>query len=207
MTGVEVVSERTELARSRLGFYQKQVSTPLSIQFTNADIMRYIERAEPFDIIWIMEAISHIHPLESFLPLAYERLSPGGLLITSDPNALNPIVLYRAFRIRGAPRYTLRIKARDPDFGTPVYEAVERIFTVAGYTRMLSQAGFEVRQVNMSGFLLSSFVPRSLHTSKPILGLLTSLQNVLQTLPLLRQMGTIYTVVAQKAIDNYKPAI
>jgi 2-polyprenyl-3-methyl-5-hydroxy-6-metoxy-1,4-benzoquinol methylase len=205
VTGVELVSERTELARLRRDFYQKRVSASLSAQFINADIIRYLKRAGPFDVIWIMEAISHIHPLEAFLPLAYQRLSPGGLLITSDPNALNPITLYRAYRIRGAPRYTLRIKARDPDSGAPVYEAVERIFSVLDYTRMLSKTGFEVRQVSMSGFLGASFVPLSLRKSKPVFTMLTSVQKILQTLPALRLMGTVYTVVAQKAACEDEP--
>jgi len=200
VTGVELVPERVELARSRLDFYRDHASFPLSIQFINADIMRYLKGAGPFDIIWAMEAVSHIHPLEAFLSLAYKCLSPGGLLITSDPNALSPIALYRAYRIRSAPHYTLRIKARDPSSGAPVYEAVERVFSVLGYARRLKKAGFRVKQIAMSGFMASSLVPSSLHRSQLVFTLLTSFQRMLRALPILRLMGTIYTVVAQKVV-------
>ncbi len=202
VTGVELVPERVELARSRISFYQNHVSTPLSIRFINANIMRYLERTGPFDIIWALEATSHIHPLEDFLPLARKCLSPNGLLITSDPNALNLIAFYRACRIRGAPRYTLRIKAQDPDSGAPVCEAVERIFPVPNYTRRLSKAGFKVTQVAMSGFLGSSFVPLALHTNRLVFILLSSLQRMLRALPILRLMGANYTVVAQKGYGS-----
>ena len=205
VTGVELISERVELARSRISFYQNRVSAPLSIQFVNADVMRYLERTQPFDIICTIEAISHIHPLETFLSLAHRSLSPGGLLITSDPNALNPIALYRAYRIRGAARYTVRKKAEDPGDGAPVYEAVERISSAPGYARRLMRAGFKVRHIAMSGFLASSFVPPSFHRSKLVLALLTSLQRILQALPILRLMGTVYTVVAQKVVCGDEP--
>jgi 2-polyprenyl-3-methyl-5-hydroxy-6-metoxy-1,4-benzoquinol methylase len=201
VTGVELVSERVELARSRVSFYQSHLErgrAPFSIHFSNTDVIRYLERSAPFDIIWTMEAISHIHPLETFLSLAYRHLSPGGLLIISDPNGLNPIALYRAYRIRGTPRHTLRIKANDPDSGTPVYEAVERILPVPGLTWRLKDAGFEVRRVAVSGFLASSLVPPALHRDKLVFTLLTSLQRMLQALPILRMMGTVYTAVAQK---------
>lgn len=198
VTGVELVPERAALARSRLSFYQSFASAPFSVQFVNADVIGYLERGGPFDIIWTMEAVSHIHPLEDFLSLAHKSLAPGGLLVTSDPNALNPIALYRAYRIRGAPRPTLRVKAKDPGSGAPVYEAVERVFSVLGYARKLSKAGFKVTGITMSGFIGSSFVPLSFHKSKFIFSLLTSFQRMLQSLPILRLMGTVYTVVARK---------
>jgi 2-polyprenyl-3-methyl-5-hydroxy-6-metoxy-1,4-benzoquinol methylase len=200
VTGVELVPERVKLARSRLQFYQESASATLPIQFINADVVRYLGKTLPFDIIWIMEAISHIHPLELFLPLASKCLSTGGFLITSDPNALNPIARYRAYRIRGTRYRRLRVKARDPDSGVPVCEAVERIFSVLDYTQRISQAGFSVTEVVMSGFLGSSFVPLPLHRSRLVFTLLVSLQRMLQEAPALRFMGAVYTVVARKTV-------
>jgi 2-polyprenyl-3-methyl-5-hydroxy-6-metoxy-1,4-benzoquinol methylase len=202
VTGVELVPSRVRLARSRISFYQNHVSTSFSIEFINANVTRYLERAGPFHIVWVMEAISHIHPVEAFVRLVHKCLSPGGLLIISDPNAMNPVALYRAYRIRGAPRRTLRIKASDPDDGAPVYEAVERILSVPGLCCRLRKVGFEVRQVVMSGFLASSVVLAPLHRSRAVFTLLTSFQRMVQRLPVLRLMGTVYTVVAQKGYGD-----
>jgi SAM-dependent methyltransferase len=202
VTGVELVPERVKLARARVGFYQSRAPVPLSIRFINADVVGYLKEGRPFDVIWAMEAISHIHPLETFLPLVRRCLSPGGLFIVSDPNGLNPIARYRAYRIRGTSRRTLRVKASDPDSGAHVYEAVERIFSVRGLFRLLEGEGFQVRQIAMSGFMASSLVPRLLHRNKGVLVTLTSLQRMLQALPFVRLLGTVYTVVAQKAASE-----
>ena len=139
-----------------------------------------------------------MHPLETFLSLAFRNLVPGGLFITSDPNALNPVARYRAYRIRGTPVCKLRMKTLDPEIGTPVYETVERIFSVLSYARMLEKSGFEVRQIEVAGFLGSSLLPSALQQSKIVVTLLTSLQRALQSVPIFRLMGTVYTVVAQK---------
>lgn len=198
VTGVDLVPERVELAQSRPSFYENRTAATLSVRFVNADLLRYLEAPRPFDIIWAMEAVSHIHPLETFLALAQQRLSPGGLLIASDPNALNPVSFFRAYRIRGTLQHRLRAKGRDPDSGAAVQEAVEWIFSVLGYVRKLRQAGFGVRQITMSGFMASSLLPRRLHTDRLVFALLTSLHRALQACPLWRLMGANYTVVAQK---------
>lgn len=198
VTAVELVPERVALARSRVCFFQDRASAPLSVRFVNANVVRYLEGAGPFDIVWCMESISHIHPLETFLPLAYERLSPGGLLIVSDPNALNPVAVARAWQIRGAPRYTLRVKGQDPATGEPVHEAVERILSVVDYVRRVRMAGFRVKQIVVSGFMASSLLPTPLHQSRAVLAALTMVQRACQAIPGLRLFGQNYTVVAQK---------
>jgi 2-polyprenyl-3-methyl-5-hydroxy-6-metoxy-1,4-benzoquinol methylase len=198
VTGVELVADRVALARSRPAFYQDLTRATPTVQFVNADVFRYLERSDSFDIIWILEAVSHIHPLEAFLPLVYERLSPGGLLITSDPNAWNPVSMYRAYRIRGTHKPKFRVKAQDPGSGAPVYEAVERLFSVRGYTRRLSSAGFQVIEATTSGFLASSLVPASLHKRETLFALLARLQKLCRAVPILRSLGANYTVVARK---------
>ena len=95
VTGVDAVPERVEVARARVPFYERRAGRPLGVRFASADILRYLEGVPRVDLIWALEAISHIHPLEDFLTLAFDRLSPGGLLVTSDPNALNPLARYR----------------------------------------------------------------------------------------------------------------
>jgi hypothetical protein len=69
---------------------------------------------------------------------------------------------------------------------------------------MLKRAGFEVRQITVSGFLGSSFLPSVLHGSKIVFTLLTSLQRMLQSIPIFRLLGTVYTVVAQKGYDPFQ---
>ena len=198
VTGVDVVPERVELACSRISFYKNRASQSLKVQFYNADIIRYLEVTQPFNIIWALEAISHIHPLESFLALAFRRLEPGGFLVTSDANALNPFAQYRAYCIRGTHHFRTRVKAYDPSNGKPIYEAVERIFSVNKYKQKLLKIGFLVTGVSMAGFLASSLIPSRLHVNQLVYTILTSAQKMFQKIPVLHLLGTNYTVVARK---------
>lgn len=198
VTGIDLVSQRVQLASSRIDYYERRTSRHLNIGFLDADVIRYFETAPPLDVIWAMEAISHIHPLERFLELAYKCLSPDGFLIASDQNGLNPLARYKAYRIRGTHHFKTRIKAWDPESGEPAIEAVERIFSVLSYKKKLEKAGFHITEAVTSGFLASSFIPIRLHQSPLLRNILTSLQTTFQKIPILRLFGTNFTVVAQK---------
>lgn len=196
VTGVDAEPERVAIARSRVPFYERRAERPLGVDFVHADILRFLERGPRVDIIWALEAISHIHPLEAFLALAFDRLNPGGLLVTSDPNALNPLARYRAYRIRGAHGLRTRVKAPGEAGGAPVVEAVERVFPVGTYVRTLAQAGFRVTRIEMSGFLAASLIPRAWHRHAKVCGAAVAIQRAWQRLPLLRYAGMNFTVVA-----------
>lgn len=199
VTGVDAVPERVAIAKSRVPFYERRTERPLGVDYVSADILRFLEKGPQVDIIWALEAISHIHPLEAFLALACDRLNPGGFLVTSDPNALNPLARYRAYRIRGAHGLRTRVKASGEAGGVPVVEAVERVFPVGAYVRKLAQAGFRVTRIEMSGFLAASLIPRGWHRNARVCGAAVAIQRAWQRLPLLRYAGMNFTVVAGKA--------
>ncbi len=57
-------------------------------------------KAERFDLVWVMEAISHIDPVEKLLAAVSENLGQDGYLVISDSHLLNPAVAWRVFRLR-----------------------------------------------------------------------------------------------------------
>lgn len=199
VTGIEAVPERVALARARVSFYEQRAQRSLDVRYANANVLRFLEGVSRVDIIWALEAISHIHPLENFLALAFDKLNPGGFLITSDPNALNPLARYRAYRTRGTHGLRTRVKAVDPEVGTPVVEAVERIFPVRGFVKKVTHAGFRVTRIDLSGFMAASLIPERWHRSTTIYGLAIGIQRGLQRMPALRHAGMNFTVVARKA--------
>jgi SAM-dependent methyltransferase len=196
--GVELVSERAEFARSRVDYYQKAAGRPLDIRFINAHIFRFLETAPSFDIIWAMEAISHIFPPEKFFRLCHDRLADGGKLIISDPNPLNPVALLRSIRIRGSVRHRPHRKFADPETGEPTDYGQEQIVTLTRLRRALRTAGFETEAADITGFMGSSFLPESIRTSPAASERLVRFQNTMKHVPGLRAFGSVYTIVAVK---------
>lgn len=198
VTGVELVPERTQLAKSRIEYFATKWETPLKLQFVNANIFRFLEKADPFDIIWIMEAISHIHPPDVFLDLARRKLKKGGKIIISDPNGLSPLAWLRSVKIRGSFKYKTHRRFKDPETGSPVDYGQERIFPVFGLKKMLIEKGFRIKRINISGFMGTSFIPDVLLLKKPIVRFLGSFERNIRKVPLMSSMGSVFTIVANK---------
>ena len=198
--GVELVSERAEIARSRLPFFRAINRLPLNVEFVNANIFKYLKIPESFGIIWAMEAISHIYPLETFLDLAFERLTRGGKLIISDPNSINPLAWLRSVKIRGSLTHTTHKRFRDPETHAFVDYGQEKILPYTSLRQLLIDKGFEIETTQVSGFLCSSFLPESFRTNVEICRILTRFQRMLMKTPIIRSLGSIYTIVASKVI-------
>lgn len=198
VVGIDVVPYRIKFARSRIGYYQQFSKNLLSIRFVNSDVFRYLESSDRFNIIWMIEAISHVHPAEEFIRLAFERLNDDGFLIISDSNALNPVSCYRSARMRGSLRWYSYKQRSSANHGKPVEIAEERIFSVFSMKCKLKKAGFKIEYVDISGFMGSYILPPKILESKWISNIMISFQNTMKKIPILRLLGSNFTVIAAK---------
>jgi SAM-dependent methyltransferase len=196
--GVDLVTERIAQARSRIDFFQSLSKRPLDVTFVNANIFRFLEVSPPFDIIWALEAISHIYPPEKFFHLCREKLKDGGKLIVSDPNELNPLAFIRSMRIRGGIVHKPHQKFSDPETRRPVDVGQEKIFNIFRIRKLLEASGFQIKAIDISGFMGSSVLPKSFLLKDKAAGLLGRYQRIAQRIPILRSLGSIYTLVATK---------
>lgn len=142
VTGNDLREPRVQTATRRGAFWQKELGRPLAVQFRAANIFDQPERSH-FDLIWVHNAITHIHPVDGFLRLCHELLAPGGEVVIIDVNK-------SSLRRRLAPsdhdhaaegKYTSRI---DPATGKEVVYAVERDLGLAEQCRLVREAGLEV---------------------------------------------------------------
>jgi SAM-dependent methyltransferase len=202
VTAVELVRERDDVARGRLEHFPSRAGAggPLRIDFVNANILRYLEAARTFDVIWTMEAISHIYPPERFLALARERLAPGGILVLADPNRANPVAWLRAVRIRGSIRHEPHREFNDPESGAPVEYGRELIHSIRAMERLLVRTGFRVERSQTAGFLASTLVPRSRRNRRMSVAFAIALQKAAGRIPVLRRFGANYTILARPAV-------
>ena len=187
--GVDAHLPRVETAVSRIPEWEKRLQRPLSLQFQNQNIFNLLA-AQTFDLIWTMEAISHIDPAEDFLAAAFASLSSGGRLVISDSHLLNPAMAWRIFKMRQ--KAPLRKQKTLAD-GQQISYADERLFAVPQLHKLLRQVGFTAVSSQ-----ISIFFPPRLAQNRPLFPAAVQIDGLLGQLPLLRQMGGIYTIVAVK---------
>lgn len=189
VVGVDASTERLCTARARLACCAPRSPHPLRISFLSDDVFRVLTTHQ-FDIIWVMETISHIDPAEAFIAQARSALTPEGYLVISDSNILNPVMAWRELRLRlRGVHHSLPMAT---ETGAIVRTAVERYFSPGRLARLLRQSGFELVEVQ-----LSVFFPPFLFRSEPLSAIIRRLDPVFGQLPGLRAIGGVYTLVAR----------
>ncbi len=198
VTGVELVKKRADLATSRMEFYQSLSNKKIKLNFINSHILRFLDNSCKFDIIWAMEAISHIYPLEELLEKAYDKLNRNGKLIISDPNKINPLALFRSIKIRGSIVHKTHKKFLDPDTHLPVDYSQEKIYSAFNIQKILKSFGFIIENTLITGFLGTSLLPKSLLIKKQTYDVLKKIKDFPKKTPLIRHFGSLYTITARK---------
>jgi SAM-dependent methyltransferase len=188
--GVDLSARRLGVPQARRAAYERRLGRALNVNFLEQDVFSVL-KAERFDLVWVMEAISHIDPIEKFLTAVFENLEWDGYLVISDSHLLNPAMAWRVFRLRrgGVELHTHKTTSA----GDIVSYAQEQLFTIGQLSRMLTQTGFSAVKKQISVF----FPPRLARFPK-LLSFCTRADIVLNRIPLVRNLGGIYTIVASK---------
>jgi 2-polyprenyl-3-methyl-5-hydroxy-6-metoxy-1,4-benzoquinol methylase len=189
VVAVDIHSERLEVARARQRAYEKRLGRNLGLCFLDQDALHVLQTRR-FDLVWSMESISHIDPAERFLARVLEALSSAGYLVISDSHLCNPRMAWRVWRLRasGIAERTLKM-AGDHRLSY----AQERLFTVRKLSRMLRSVGF--RKIWSQ---LSVYFPPALARVPRVFRACIWFDALLSQVPLVRNLGGIYTVVASK---------
>lgn len=189
VTGADLNAARLAVAEARQQAWERRWQRPLPLQFRQKNIFELLSQ-QTFDLIWTMEAISHIDPAETFLEAAFASLEPGGQLVISDSHLLNTAMAWRILKMRRD--VPLRGQKALAD-GQQVSYAHERLFAVPQLSRLLHQVGFTAVSTQ-----ISIFFPPRLARRPELFSLAVRLDKLANKLPLLRQVGGIYTMVAAK---------
>jgi 2-polyprenyl-3-methyl-5-hydroxy-6-metoxy-1,4-benzoquinol methylase len=188
VVGVDVSASRLGVAQARHMAYERQLGKPLNVRFLEQDVFSVLN-ATTFDVVWTMEAISHIDPAEQFLAAVSKNLSDHGHLVVSDSHMWNPAMAWRVLKLRRQ-GVTLRTR-KATSGGHTVSYAQERLLTVRWLSSMLKQAGFASVQTQ-----LSVFFPPNLARSPNLLAVCALFDRVMNRVPVVRNVGGIYTLVA-----------
>ncbi|RJX31648.1 MAG: class I SAM-dependent methyltransferase [Desulfarculus sp.] len=213
LLGAEVqgvdVTERSVAIAQELAQAHAASGAELALRFYYQDLFSFLaaQQDQPrFDLIWVAEAVSHIHPLEEFWPLARAALAPGGWLGVGESNVRNPLVRRQVdverqdhFRRRGrAPEeyrqgdyWLFPARFKDPATGRELMMTNERMFSTASLRAMLRGYGFRRFRV-----LYRTFAPRPVYRW-PGPAAARALERLGAATPLIRQLGAHYVLLAQ----------
>ncbi len=181
-------------AQKRKAYYENLLNRQLQVSFHNGDVLS-ISSDKTFDLVWAMEAISHIHPAQTFFERLPQLVRRGGLIGISDSNRLNPVMLLTVFRLRRKGLYLLDTVLHET--GQVVKIAQEFLLTPRAAERKLISLGFRIKARSLGGFF-----PPIVGDLPLIAGRLNGLENVCQKIPGLAALGGIYTFVAEKLTSD-----
>jgi SAM-dependent methyltransferase len=190
---VAVASVRTALYRELLGpEFQMDVMCGNAIDL--------VAELPSFDMIYVQEAISHIHPAEDFLrEVARRLLSDRGRLVVCDGNSWNPVTTVRLSLHLWSQRRTFRhyvVEHVEPDTGRKYVMAMERTFSAWGIRRLFKQAGLQVDRVVMSGFVFPFWV------RKPAAPAARRIDTWAAKIPVANVFGGFYTAIGTVRRDR-----
>lgn len=158
----DVSSARVAVASVRTALYRELLGAEFQMQVMCGNAIELAAELPSFDMIYVQEAISHIHPAETFLREAAQRLlGKDGKLVVCDGNSWNPVTSVRLSLHLWSQRRTLRhyvVEEVEPATGRKYVMAMERTFSAWGIRRLFRQAGLDVERVVMSGFVFPFWV-------------------------------------------------
>ena len=137
MTAIDVRPERIACARARQQVVERRLERPLACIFDCASLLD-LDTARSYDLIWMEQTFHHLEPRTAVLDKIAGLLAPGGQVVISEANALNPFLQAQLFCRRGLPRV---VTFADENGRTHAY-GDERIVSAQALERALAKRGF-----------------------------------------------------------------
>lgn len=145
VTAVELSQERVRAANARKQVLERELGQPLACRFVCETLLE-LTADEPFDILWMEQAFHHFEPREQVVDKLVSLVRPGGHIVISEANALNPLLQAQLFRQRGfrtIGHFEDHLGRRHP-YGD------ERILTAGALSRLFARRG--VRRESLAYF-------------------------------------------------------
>lgn len=137
VVGIDAFRHCVNSANERLGILRSRIGRALdaSVHLTPLETFK---DEEGFDVIWMEQVFHHLEPRAQVVEKIASLLRPGGRVILSEANALNPLLQAQLFRARG---FKMIIEAKT-DYGTVLY-GNERVLACGVLAKWLRSVGIE----------------------------------------------------------------
>lgn len=139
---IDVREDRVDTAKTRHSILEREIGRPVACTFHCGSFLDIDDR-ESFDVIWMEQAFHHLEPRSQVVRNIADLLKPGGHLVVSEANALNPILQLELFVRRGFPRVATQ---EGPDGKLHPY-GVERVTTARALAKGFDRVGIRCLSV------------------------------------------------------------
>lgn len=100
VTGIDVKSEWTDAARKLTDHVRRSFDQDdLSVDIRRVNLLDLPR--DQYDLIYMKDTFHHLEPRDKIVAKIATLLAPGGKVVIVEPNAWNPAIQYKMFRIRG----------------------------------------------------------------------------------------------------------
>lgn len=137
--GIDVSSDFVEISKSTKMKVEHHLGRQLDITITRTNLLS-MDDSEKFDLIYMKDVFHHLEPREKVVEKLLTLLAPEGKIIIVEPNALNPLIQWKMFRIRG---FKTVIEKSDRLTGERYLFGNERLVTGREMCRLFQRFGLE----------------------------------------------------------------
>lgn len=166
VTGIDVKSEWTEAAR-KLTLHVEEKIGPVSVKIERINLLDLPDAQ--YDLIYMKDTFHHLEPRAEIVAKIATLLSPGGKIVIVEPNAWNPAIQYKMFRIRG---FNTIVDKIDKATGERFIYGNERLVTGGAIAKAFAPYG-----INGSSRLFR-LVPTALSSNKICVGVANALETL-----------------------------
>jgi len=135
VTGIDAFAHCVATAEERLSVLRREVGRPLRCRLHHVPLMAFEDR-EGFDLIWLEQTFHHLEPQPAVVARIAALLRPGGRVVLSEANALNPLLQLQLLRARG-----IKLQLEVATEHGPMIYGNERVVSLGSLTRWLRRAG------------------------------------------------------------------
>ncbi len=201
---VDRSAKQIDIAKRRQPFYEDAFGKTFDIEFRAADLNVYSPEANDLSLTWLASVLAVVPDQDGLLRRVHHATRPGGEIMITDMNLLNPLFLMREWQRRR------RLMEQSPEFktqanfldmvlrhkrqGARYFKTLHgsdaddaQFFRPGTLAKLLRSTGFSPEPAGFSGFVPP--IPIRSHAQ---------LERFLPRVPLIRKFGYFYLVRAKK---------
>lgn len=153
--GVDVNSAFVDISNLTKTKIEKVLGQELDVTIKRTNLLA-MDSSEKFDLIFMKDVFHHLEPREKVVKKLADLLSFNGRLVIVEPNALNPLIQWQMFRIRG---FNTLVEKTDKLTGEKYLFGNERLVTGGKICRLFGRLGLagSVSQIRLLPTKLSGY--------------------------------------------------